>query len=64
MLVRAMQRPTDCQSLVELQFNALYDETGCIETGEASEVISRVEQLARLVGLSNDDEALTGHRDW
>lgn len=46
------------------QFNALYDETGCIETGEASEVIARVEQLARLVGLSNDDEALTGHRDW
>lgn len=46
------------------QFNALYDETGCMETGEATEVISRVEQLARLVGLSNDDEVLTGHRDW
>ena len=49
---------------ITTQLNALYDETGCIETGEASEVIARVEQLATLVGLSNDDEALTGHRDW
>ncbi len=49
---------------ITTQMNALYDETGCIETGEASEVIARVEQLATLVGLSNDDEVLTGHRDW
>lgn len=49
---------------IATQMNALYDETGCIATGEASEVIARVEQLATLVGLSNDDEALTGHRDW
>lgn len=49
---------------ITTELNALYDQTGCIETGEASEVIARVEQLAKLVGLSNDDEALTGHRDW
>ncbi len=46
------------------RFNDLYAREGCIETGEANEVIARVEQLAKLVGLSNEDEALTGHRDW
>lgn len=49
---------------ITTQFNALYDDTGCIETGEAHELIARVTQLAKLVGLSNDDETLTGHRDW
>lgn len=46
------------------RFNDLYGREGCIETGEASEIIARVTRLAELVGLSNEDEALTGHRDW
>ncbi len=45
-------------------FNALDEKAGCIETGEAEQIVERVEELAELVGLSNDDEALTGHRDW
>lgn len=46
------------------ELNALYDETGCIESVERDDVVERIEQLAALVGLSNDDEQLTGHRDW
>jgi hypothetical protein len=46
------------------EFNALYDAEGCIETGEAAEIVARVEELASLVGVSNDDEVLTGHREW
>jgi hypothetical protein len=46
------------------EMNALYDREGCIETVEAHEIVERVEQLAALVGLDNDDERLTGHRDW
>lgn len=46
------------------RFNELYAREGCIETGEATEVIARVTQMAELVGLSNEDEVLTGHRDW
>jgi hypothetical protein len=46
------------------EFNELYDRTGCIETQEAGEVVDWVEQLALRVGLSNEDESLTGHRNW
>jgi len=44
--------------------NALYDREGCIETEEATALVERIEELARLVGLNNDDERLTGQRDW
>ena len=57
------QRATILKRIVT-RFNALYDREGCIETGEASDVIARLEDLASLVGLSNADEALSGHRDW
>lgn len=46
------------------EFNALDDKAGCVETGEREEIVERVEQLAALVGLNNEDERLTGHRDW
>lgn len=46
------------------EFNVLYDKEGCIETVEREEIVRRVEELAALVGLSNEGEALTGHRDW
>jgi hypothetical protein len=45
-------------------FNELYDREGCIETVEAHQIIERIEELARLVGLSNDDELITGQRLW
>jgi hypothetical protein len=45
-------------------FNGLYDRTGCIETQEAGEIVDWVEQLASRVGLSNENEELTGHRRW
>jgi hypothetical protein len=46
------------------EFNALYDKEGCIETDEREEIVARVEDLAHLVGTTNADERLTGHRDW
>ena len=46
------------------ELNALYDETGCIESVERDEVVERIEELAALVGLSNDDEQLISHRNW
>jgi len=46
------------------ELNALYDTEGCIETVEREAVILRIEELASLVGVSNEDEKLTGHRDW
>jgi len=46
------------------EFNELYRQTGCIETQEREEIVDWVEQLATRVGLSNEDERLTGHRDW
>lgn len=49
---------------VVTEFNALDDRVGCMETVEREQVVARVEELAALVGLSNEDEALTGHRDW
>ncbi len=45
-------------------FNELYDREGCIETVEAHQIIERIEELAHLVGLSNDDELITGQRLW
>ena len=46
------------------ELNALDDKEGCIETVEREQIVSRIEALAALVGISNDDEKLTGHRDW
>jgi len=46
------------------ELNALYDKEGCIETVEREEIVARIEALAALVGLSNEGETLTGHRDW
>jgi len=46
------------------ELNALYDKEGCIETVEREAVVRRIEELAALVGVSNEDERLTGHRDW
>lgn len=58
------QEKTAILKAITTQFNGLYDQTGCIETGEANEIVNRVEELATIVGVSNDGEALTGHRDW
>lgn len=44
--------------------NAIYDREGCIETGEATELVARIEEMGRLVGLDNANERLTGTRDW
>jgi hypothetical protein len=44
--------------------NTFDDKAGLIESVERDETVARVEELAALVGLSNDDEKLTGHRDW
>jgi hypothetical protein len=46
------------------ELNALDDPEGFIETPEREAFVARVEELARLVGLSNAGEKLTGHRDW
>jgi hypothetical protein len=46
------------------EFNALDDKEGCIETVEREQIVARIEALAGLVGISNEGEALTGHRDW
>ena len=46
------------------ELNALDDVEGFIETVEREEIVARIDALAALVGLSNEDEALTGHRDW
>jgi hypothetical protein len=46
------------------QLNALDDKAGCIETVEREEIVARIDALAALVGLSNEGETLTGHRDW
>jgi hypothetical protein len=44
--------------------NALDDGEGFIETPEREAFVARIEELARLVGVDNEDERLTGHRDW
>lgn len=46
------------------ELNALDDKEGCIETVEREQIVARIEALAGLVGISNEDETLTGHRDW
>jgi hypothetical protein len=46
------------------ELNKLDDKEGCIETVEREAVIRRIEELAALVGVSNEEEKLTGHRDW
>jgi len=46
------------------EFNRLYNETGCIESVERDQIVERIEELALLVGLNNEDECLTGHRTW
>jgi hypothetical protein len=46
------------------EFNRLDDETGCIESVERDQIVERIEELAMLVGLNNEDECLTGHRTW
>ncbi len=44
--------------------NAIYDREGCIETVEATELIERIEEMAGLVGLDNENERLTAPRTW
>lgn len=44
--------------------NALDVTEGFMETPEREQAVARIEELAMLVGLSNENEALTGHRDW
>jgi hypothetical protein len=46
------------------ELNEIYDRDGCIETGEREELVARIEEMGRLVGLDNTDERLTGSRDW
>ena len=46
------------------EFNDLDHPTGCIESVERDQIIRRIEELARLVGVSNENEALTRDRDW
>lgn len=66
-LQKAKRSAEDCErvlrSIVD-RFNDLYERTGCIETQEAGEIVDRIEELAAKVGLDNEDESLTGHRDW
>lgn len=45
-------------------FNALYDREGCIESVERDQIARRIDELARLVGLSNAREELLAGRDW
>lgn len=49
---------------ITTELNALDDKEGCIESVERDELVARVEELARLVGIENTNEKLTGHRDW
>jgi hypothetical protein len=46
------------------ELNAVDEKDGCIESVEREAVVQRIEELAALVGLSNEQEKLTGHRDW
>jgi hypothetical protein len=49
---------------ITTELNALDDKTGFIETVEREKIVARIEELAALVGISNQDEKLTGHREW
>ena len=44
--------------------NELDDPIGFVETVEREELVLRIEELASLVGLDNQTEKLTSHRDW
>lgn len=55
---------TEVLKRIVTELNALDDVEGCIETVEREEIVARIDTLAALVGLSNEDEDLTGHRDW
>ncbi|HEY1960143.1 MAG TPA: hypothetical protein VGH28_31255 [Polyangiaceae bacterium] len=57
----ARQRTTILKRIVT-ELNALDD--GFIETPEREAFVARIAELAALVGLSNEDEKLTGDRDW
>lgn len=46
------------------RFNELESKEGCIETEEREEVMEKVEDLARIVGLGAEVEGLTSDRDW
>ena len=46
------------------RLNAYDDDKGFIESVERDQIIARIEELAGLVDLTNDDEVLTRHRDW
>jgi hypothetical protein len=49
---------------ITTDLNKLDDKHGFIETEEREQIVARIEELAALVGISNRDERLTGHRDW
>jgi hypothetical protein len=68
-LIKLQRKGTARQRTVVLkritsELNKLYDKEGCIETVEAEQLVARIEELAGLVGTSNEGERLTGHRDW
>lgn len=46
------------------ELNRLDDRYAFIETGAATELVERIEELARLVRLRNTNERLTKARDW
>ncbi len=46
------------------EFNRLDRRASFIDTSEAEQIVAWVEALAAAVGLDNDEERLTGHRDW
>jgi hypothetical protein len=49
---------------ITTDLNTLDDKHGFIESEERDEIVARIEELATLVGISNDRERLTGHREW
>jgi hypothetical protein len=49
---------------ITTELNDLDDKEGCIETDEREALVARIEELARLVGVTNVNERLTRHRDW
>lgn len=57
------QREAVLRGIVDT-FNELEARHECIETTEREEVVARIEELARLAGVTNAKERLTGHRDW
>jgi hypothetical protein len=47
---------------ITTELNAIDD--GSIESSERDAIVARIDELAALVGITNDEEELTGHRDW